>query len=114
MLFRWFGKLCILSALILLGIGLYIWLSGEDINKAAGQIWYQMHQPSLQYAQVIVERYLHASWFWTFFQNSILTLPAWDAIIRVFIALFLIGGIMIGLFKKPRSLHHRNKNKGIH
>lgn len=106
MLFRWLGKLCITAALLLLLLGLYIWLSGQDITKAAGLIWFQLDSHSLQIAQVIVERYLYASWLWTFIQNSVLTLPAWDAILRVFICLMIAGGLLVGLFKK-NSLHRR-------
>ncbi|MDX1736658.1 MAG: hypothetical protein R3261_00365 [Alphaproteobacteria bacterium] len=111
MIFRWLGKICIILAMLLLLVGIYVWLSGADINQAGGVIWYQMHQESLQLTQVVIERYLHASWFWTFFQNNILTLPAWDGLLRVFITLMIIGGFLVGLFKK--SAYARRKSSGL-
>ncbi len=110
MIFRWLGKLCIISALLLLAFGLYLWLSGVDITLAGGAVWYALDQPSLQSTQVVIERYLYASWFWTFFQGSILSLPAWDGILRVFITLMIVGGLLVGMFKKQ---HAKRRRKGL-
>lgn len=109
MIFRWLGKLCITCAMLLLVLGIYLWLSGVDVTLAGGQIWYQLSQPSLQATQVVIERYLYASWFWTFFQGSVLPLPAWDGILRVFIVLMILGGLLVGLFRKSSA---RRKKKG--
>ena len=108
MIFRWLGKVFIILALILLSIGVYLWLSGIDMQQAGGAIWFQLHRESLQFAQVGIDRHLNASWLWLFIQNQLLTLPIWDGILRVFISFMIIGGFLLGIFKKPTPAMKRH------
>lgn len=100
------GRLLIVLALALLGLGVYLWLSGEQITQAAGQLWFALDVGSLNFAQVIVQRHLSMPWLWDdFIVPHLLVLPAWEAILWVFIALMVLGGILSlpGRSKKHRT-----------
>lgn len=108
-IFRILGRLFIILALVLMALAIGIWLSGNNITQPAGQLWYHLHLQSLQYTQVILERYLGLSQVWlTVFQDGLLQLPAWDSMLRVVVFLLLVGGLMVylGRDRKAKSTFH--------
>lgn len=101
---RILGRTFIFLALALLALALGIWLSGSDITKPGGQLWYETHVLSLQYTQVILERHLGLTTVWTdWVQNGLLQLPAWDGLMRLFVILLLIGGVLVFLGRDRRG-----------
>lgn len=104
---NYLGRVFILLALILLGLGLFLWLSGEDVTQPAGQLWYNLHVESLNFSQVIIQRHLGLPGFWDeFILPHLLTRPAWESIILLFMGFFIIGGLLASLgrsVKKRRS-----------
>lgn len=100
------GRLLIVLALALLGLGVYLWLSGAEITQAAGQLWFSLDVGSLNFTQVIVQRHLSMPWLWDdYIVTHLLVLPAWEAILWVFIGLMVLGGILSfpGRSKKHRT-----------
>ncbi|RED45026.1 hypothetical protein [Aestuariispira insulae] len=96
LLLRLIGRLFLILALALLGLGLYLWLGGEDIMLPAGKLWFDLHVDSLQYVQVIIERHLGLTGIWqNWIQNGLLQLQAWDALVRLFIWLLVLAGIFM-------------------
>jgi len=89
------GRLLIVLALALLGLGVYLWLSGAEITQQTGQLWYNLHVASLNFSQVIVQKHLSMPFLWDdFIVPALLNQPAWESILWVFITLMILGGIM--------------------
>ena len=113
LLLRLIGRLFLILALALLGLGLALWLGGQDIMLPAGQLWFNLHVDSLQYAQVIIERHLGLSAFWqNWIQGGLLQLQAWDAILRLFVWLMVAAGILLILGRdrsRPRYTFRKKK-----
>ena len=99
------GRLLIVLALALLGLGVYLWLSGAEITHPAGQLWFTLDVNSLNFAQVVVQRHLSMPWLWDdFIVAWLLVMPAWESILWVFMTLMILGGIL-GL--PGRARRHR-------
>lgn len=95
------GRLLIALALALFGLGVWLWLSGADIMQPAGKLWYDLHVGSLNMAQVVVQRWLNMPGLWDdFFVARLLVLPAWEAILWVFIALMVLGGALVAAARR--------------
>lgn len=89
------GRILIVLALALLGLGVYLWLSGAEITQAAGQLWFALHVESLNFAQVLVQRHLSMPWLWDeFIVTWLLVMPAWESILWVFMSLMILGGLL--------------------
>lgn len=104
-LFRFLGRFLIFLSVLFAGIGLYVWLTGQATTRL-GQVWFQTHAHSLNYAEVIVARHLSLPDFW---QNAILPyllLPAWEAVLWAIIVLLISGGILraLGLRRRRRRV----------
>jgi len=106
MVLRFFQWLFFLLAFFFLGLGIWLWLAGEDITKAAGALWYMLDVSSLNLTQVIIQRHLHLPAFW---DNAIvpylLQRPAWESILWLFIGLMLVGGLLSVIGRRPKRRH---------
>ncbi len=98
--FRW---LFFLLALLMLILGLWLWLSGEDITKPAGALWYAMDVSSLNLAQVVIQRHLHLPALWDeFIVPYLLVRAAWETILWMFITFMVLGGLLALATRAPR------------
>lgn len=90
---RLLGRLLLLLALVDVGLGVWVWLAGHDVTKAAGETWFALHTESLNLAQAVIQRYLHPT-LWDSIVVPILQRPFWEAVLLVFIALLVLGGLL--------------------
>lgn len=97
---RW---LFLILAFFFLGLGIWLWLAGEDITKSAGALWYSLDVSSLNLTQVIIQRHLHLPGLW---DNAIvpylLQRAAWESILWMFIGLMVLGGLLSLIGRHPR------------
>lgn len=109
--FVFLGWIFILAALCLLGLGLWLWLSGQDITQQLGQLWFGLDSFSLNLAQVVVQRHLRIPALWDDgIVPYLLLQPAWESILWVFIGLLIVGGLLtlLGSRRKKRRSSFRN------
>jgi len=105
---RFLGRIMILLSVALTAIGIYVWLGGRG-NEPAGQVWFDAHQFSLNYTQVIIQRHLGLDGFWFDSVLPYLQRPAWEAILWGIIATLVLGGILLWLGRARR----RRRTSGI-
>ncbi|MEQ8441435.1 MAG: hypothetical protein RIM33_04085 [Alphaproteobacteria bacterium] len=98
---RFLGRVMIILSVALTAIGVFVWLDGRG-NQPAGQVWFDMHQFSLNYAQVIVQRHLGLESFWFDQVLPYLQRPAWEAILWGVIATLVAGGFLLWLGRARR------------
>jgi len=109
--FALLGWFFILVALGLLVLGLWLWLSGQDVTQQMGQLWYSLDSGSLPLAQTIVERHLRLPSLWQdVIVPHLLTQPAWEGILWLFIGLMVLGGLLslLGSRRKKRRSSFRS------
>ena len=101
--FALLGWIVILAALGLLGLGLWLWLSGQDITQQLGQLWFTLDSFSLNLAQVVVQRHLNLPGLWDDgIVPHLLLRPAWESILSIFIVLMMLGGLLSLLGSRRR------------
>lgn len=105
MIFGIVGRVLILLALVILGMGLWLWFSGADIGAPAGKLWFTLDHASLNLAQVVVQRHLHLPGLWQDVILPFLLRPAWEVILWLFIATMTPGGVLVYLGR--RRQHRR-------
>ena len=93
-------RLLILLALVLLGLGVWLWLAGHDVTLATGQIWYNLHSSSLNLIQAVVQRYLHPA-IWEVAAVPLLLRAFWELIVGGFIVLLALAGLVSFLANRP-------------
>lgn len=97
------GRFFIILALGLLTLGLILWLTGEDVTQPAGQLWYNLHVESLNLTQVVVQRHLRLPALWDdFILPQLLVRPAWESLILLFMAFFILGGVLASIGRTVR------------
>lgn len=102
---RILGRVFTLTAIGFLVLGLYVWLDGRAMEKA-GKVWFDLHHPSLNYAEVIVSRHLNMTDFWREKVLPFLQCPAWEALLWTIIALLVSGGVLVFLGRGRRRRRH--------
>lgn len=109
---NYLGRFFIALAFVFLGLGLWLWLSGEDITVSGGQLWFTLNNASLNSLQVVLQRHLGLPALWdSFVVPYLLQPPAWKALIGSFIALMVIGGLLILATKTRENRHIFRKPK---
>ena len=97
------GRLFIVLALITFAAGLVIWLFGADVTELAGKAWFDADAASLNFAQVIVQRYLFAPSLWdAVIVPHLLARPLGEAIIIVFVLFLVLGALLVRLGQRRR------------
>lgn len=91
-LFRFLARLILMLALVDIGLGLWVWLAGFDVTKAAGETWFAIDSESLNLVQAVVQRYTHPA-LWDTIAVPLLLRPFWEAVLLAFIGLLVIGGL---------------------
>ncbi len=93
-------RLLILLALVLLGLGVWLWLAGYDVTLATGQIWYDLHASSLNLIQAAVQRYLHPA-IWEDAAVPLLLRAFWEMVVGGFIVLLALAGLLSFFADRP-------------
>ncbi len=109
--FTLLGWIFILLALGLLALGLFLWLSGQDVTQQLGQLWFGLDSFSLNFAQVIVQRHLRLPALWDEgIVPYLLLQPAWESILWLFIGLMVLGGLLslLGTRRRKRRSSFRS------
>ncbi len=96
------GRLLVVLALGVLGLGLWLWLSGADVTQQAGQLWFAMDLESLNGAQVLIQRHLHLPWLWDEGVVPLLRRPTWEAILWLVIGGLILGGFLLAVSRRRR------------
>lgn len=91
----------------MLGIGVWLWLAGQDLLQPMGRVWFTAHAASLNLLQAIVQRYIYAD-LWDAVFVPFLLLPAWKALAVVFLVLAVIGGIFLAFARRRRRYSFRS------
>lgn len=95
---RIIGWLFLAAALTTLGWDIIDAFGDGWQSNALGMRWFQVHSPSLGFAQVIFQRFIPAigPWLWDPVAQTILLWPAW--------AVFGVTGIVLSfVFRRRRS-----------
>lgn len=98
---RILGRIIILAALAIAGLGLWLWATGEDMTAVAGEFWFQHGAAGLNLTQAIVQRYLHPA-LWDAVFVPLLKRPAYEAFAIGFVALYVVGALVVRLFRGRR------------
>jgi hypothetical protein len=106
-LVRFVGRVFLALAVLLMGLGVYLWLIGR-VEETAGRVWFDLHLPSLNYSQVVVQRHLGLESFWFDGVIPFLDRPAWEAILWAVIALLIVGGILASRGRRRRRMRGLN------
>ncbi len=96
---RILGWILVAVALVVAGVALALWLSGQNFALVAGQLWYQFHPSSLNLTQAIVQRYIHPA-LWDYVLLPILQEPAYKALSIAFLVPFLLGIVFLIVGRK--------------
>lgn len=74
------------------------------MNQVLGQVWFQhdpllstLGSPSIQLAQVVIERKLGLISLWNPTITTVLNWPSWIALLTIAAVLILVGGIVFSL-----------------
>lgn len=102
---RFLGRIFVLLGFAALALGVWLWLSGEDVTQSAGLLWRTLDFESLNGAQVVVQRYLFMPGLWDSGILPLLTRPAWEAVLWLFLGGMVLGGVLLllGRGKKRRT-----------
>ncbi len=100
---RILGRLFVFLGLAALGLGVWLWLSGEDITQPAGRLWTGLDFTSYNHAQVIIQRHLNLPNLWDSALLPLLTRPAWEVTLWVFLAGMVLGGLLLLLGKATKK-----------
>ena len=92
-------RLLKLLALADLGLGLWLWISGHDVTLPIGKLWYQLDVASLNFFQVIVQRYIFSS-IWDAIIVPMLLRPTWEILLFVFLFLLVLRYTLITLARR--------------
>ena len=87
---RLFGRLFHLLALAVLGLGLWLWLAGHDVTLPGGQLWFQFDVASLNFFQVIVQRFIYAP-MWDAAIVPLLQRATWEVLLFLFLVALVLG-----------------------
>ncbi|MCY4546844.1 MAG: hypothetical protein OXC28_00635 [Defluviicoccus sp.] len=88
----WLGAAFLAAGVAALGYELILAVqTGAWRIVPAGQIWFELHNPSLNLAQAIVQRYLHP-FLWDPLISGFLQWPLWASLGGVGIALMIVFG----------------------
>ena len=90
-------------------MGLCVWLTGHDVMRSAGEIWYELRPGSLNLAQAIVQRYLHPD-LWQRLLVPLLLRPFWEAVVINLIALLVLAGSIAFLDRLRRQLGKKTRS----
>jgi hypothetical protein len=96
---RILGWILIAVALLVAGLALALWLGNQNFSLVVGQIWYQLDQGSLTFAQTLLQRRLHPA-LWDYMLLPLLQKPAYEAVPIAFLVPFLLGLVLLVAFRK--------------
>jgi hypothetical protein len=96
---RILGWLSIAAAIAVAALGLALWLTGQDLGQAAGRLWHDLDPASLNEIQAVIQRYIHPG-LWDHVLVPVLGWPAYRVLALSFPVPFVLGGLLVVLFKK--------------
>ena len=104
---RLLGRLFQLIALGMAGLGLWLWIAGHDVTLPAGQLWFQFDVGTLNFFQVIVQRYIYAP-VWDAAIVPMLQRPTWETLLILFV-ITLVLGFALRMFGRERGRRRRRR-----
>ena len=103
---RLLSRLFRLLAIGILGLGLWLWIVGHDVTLPAGQLWFQFDVGTLNFLQVIVQRYIYAP-VWDVVFVAILQISTWKVLFTLFVITLVLGFVIGLLAHEHRRWRHR-------
>lgn len=106
------GDVFVALGLALAGLAGWLAFSGQDMTRAAGQLWFSLDSASLNTLQSIVQRYLHPG-LWDNVAVPLLLRPAWEVAVFLVMLSITIGAVLILLPRRwqRNRRHHRMKSR---
>jgi hypothetical protein len=104
---RLLGRIFQLIALGTVGLGLWLWIAGHDVTLPAGQLWFQFDVGTLNFFQVIVQRYIYAP-IWDAAIVPMLQRSTWEALLILFV-ITLVLGFALGSLARERGRRRRRR-----
>ena len=95
-----------LLAIGILSLGLWLWIVGHDVTLPAGQLWFQFDVGTLNFLQVIVQRYIFAP-IWDAVFVPILQISTWKVLLTLFFITLVLGFVPDFLAHEHRRRRHR-------
>jgi hypothetical protein len=89
------------GAAVLAGLGVLLLANGRDLTLAGGQLWFDLHSPSLNTFQAVVQRYIHAG-LWDNVLVPLLLRPALEGLSFLIVIAIAIGGSFFALSRSRR------------
>ena len=105
------GWAFILVGIMLAGMMGIMVVDGPPLTDPAGAVWVKFHAYSLGQFQVLVQRTLGLPDLWDNYLVPVLKAPAWQPMIVLSLASFLLGGIfLLGARSRRRAgiIHQSN------
>ena len=103
---RILGQIFLVLAAASLGLGAWLFVTGRDLLQPAGQIWFSIHNASLNLMQAVIQRYIHPA-LWDSVVVPWLLLPGWRALAIIVIGLAVVGALLlIAVRRRRRSFRH--------
>jgi hypothetical protein len=99
---RLLGSFFQLIALGTGGLGLWLWIAGHDVTLPAGQLWFQFDVGTLNFFQVIVQRYIYAP-IWDAAIVPMLQRSTWEALLILFVITLVLGFALGSLAREPET-----------
>lgn len=98
------GVIFALGGIALVFEAIVLFASDGRMNQVLGQVWFQhdpllstLGSPSIQLAQVVIERKLGLISLWNPTITTVLNWPSWIALLTIAAVLILVGGIVFSL-----------------
>lgn len=98
------GVIFALGGMALVFEAIVLFAGDGRMNQVLGQVWFQhdpllstLGSPSIQLAQVVIERKLGLISLWNPTITTVLNWPSWIALLTIAAVLILVGGIVFSL-----------------
>ena len=99
------GVLFVLVMALIIGLGLWLVVSGHSATAITGQLWFELDNGSLNLVQAIIQRNV-APFLWDPLAITVLNWPLWQAVPVTALIAGLIGLILLTL-AWPRARRRR-------
>ena len=96
------GVLFLLVMALVIGLGIWLVVTGTSPTAIAGQVWFELDNGSLNLLQAVTQRYI-APFLWDPLAITLLNWPLWQAVPVAALIVGLIGIILLAVaWPRPR------------